>query len=282
MAVHGEHAQHLRVLRPLDAGNVVRGLGQAHFLGRALGEVEDVHRNLAVVFPGFGVLERVRIWVERAVDGHVELSHRGFVKFQVGQALPVARPKQRLVVPKFLFVHPVGGPVDDVVELAVCGHGGFFARGEVGDVDVVVPHESDFVSRGGELREALLASAEVGDRPCGGGRGHVVDVEVGEERVAVKPFAFGGQHHKTLVAAEFVAAEPEAGVFKRRHRCQQGVHGLARFVRPLHNACAEVGVAFLGGVVFAVGHGADAPHVFGPERAAGPNGFVAECGVLSK
>ena len=35
------------------------------------------------------------------------------------------------------------------------------------------------------------------------------------------------------------------------------------------------------GVVLAVGHGADAPHVFRAEGSTGPNGFVAEIGFLA-
>ena len=99
--------------------------------------------------------------------------------------------------------------------------------------------------------------------------------------MTVEPFAGCGQNHKAFVAAEFIPAKRLAGVAKGLHRCQQRVDHLARFVGPLDDARALLLVEFLRGVVLAVGHGANAPHVFRAEGSAGPDGFVAEIGLLA-
>ena len=282
MAVHGEHAQRRGIVGPLDPGDVVGVFGHGHGTTLVLRQVVDVNAHIAVFLSSLGVFEGVRVRVERAVNRHVEFPDVALVKLEVGQTRTVPVPKQPLVVAKFLFIHPVRGAVDDGVGHAIVGDLNFGARGEVGDEDVVLTHKRHFVSSRGELGEALLAKAEVGDwaRVFVGLK--VVHVEVRVERVAVKAFACGGEHHETFVAAEFVASKRLSSISKGPVGGQQGVHHAACLVRPLDDARADVVIVLLRGVVLAVGHGTDAPHVFRAKRSAGPNLLVAEVSVLSE
>src|SRR2546425_11858983 len=68
----------------------------------------------------------------------------------------VRAPAERVPQIELLLVHPVGGPVDDVVA-AVCGEAGLRAGGEIGHVDVVRAHEADHPAVGRELGEHLVA-----------------------------------------------------------------------------------------------------------------------------
>ena len=126
MAVHGEDAQHIGVVRPLDAWNVMCGFGDGHFMVLSVLHVVDVHRHVAVLLPCFGVLEGVGVGIKGPVHWHVELAHSRLVEAEVGQTFSIARPKKGFVVAKLLFVHPVGGAIDDSVHFPIGGHLHFF------------------------------------------------------------------------------------------------------------------------------------------------------------
>ncbi len=260
----------------------MRRFGNGHLSALALRQGVDVHRNVAVVLAGFGVLERVRLGIELAVHRHVKFTNLALVEFVIRQPRAVSVPEQALIVPKFLFVHPIGGAVDNGVGHSVVCDLGLVTCGQLGDENVVFPHEGHLVSCWRQLRKALLAFAEVSDGTGFACRLKVVHVKIRVKRMPVESFVGCGENDKALIAAEFVPSKRLAGIAKSLFGGQQSVDNVSTLVRPLHDARPHIVAVFLSGVMLPIGHRPNSPNVFRSKRSGCPDFFVAEIRFLAE
>ena len=134
---------------PLYAGHVlVVVAADVEFEGLLRLKVIDEHIHHAVVLASLGVFVGVVFGIELAPHLHGVLLHLALVETVEGNTFAVGRPIKALGDGKLLFVHPVGGAVDNLVELAVEGHLGFFQRIEGHHIEVVVADKSHHLSIG--------------------------------------------------------------------------------------------------------------------------------------
>ena len=168
-AVHTHHGEGVGVLGPLHAGHVLVVLAaDVEFEGFLRFEVVDHDIDHRVVLAGFGIFVCIVFGIEFAPHLHGVLFHFAFVEAVESNLFAVGRPVETFGDGEFFFVDPVGGAVDDVVELAVEGDLCFFLRAEGHDEKVVVAHVGNHLSVGGEGGEPLFAFF-----------GEAVDVAVG-------------------------------------------------------------------------------------------------------
>ena len=85
-------------------------------------------------FSGFRVLVFIKFRVEVAVVGQVILLHLALVEPVPGDLFAVGRPEKGLREFELLFIDPVGGAVDDLVDLSVGGELRFDVRCSMFDV----------------------------------------------------------------------------------------------------------------------------------------------------
>ncbi len=233
--------------RPVEVGDVLVGVGTRVDARAAVGvDVVDPELHLGVGVARLRVFESIGLVVERAVEAHhFEQGHAALVEAQVGDAAAVGREGVGLRESELLLVHPVGGAVDDLVPLAVGGHAAQLLAARVIEVEVVLVRGGDPAAVGRERGVARRLElphhgqhGPLGGQEVGGGVGVAVD-----GRGAYR------EEHRLLVGREEVVVDAEVA----RNHGQQRASGVV--VAP------HVG-AFEYGVVFAVGHRADALHGF--------------------
>ena len=235
--------------RVADAGNVLVGLSSrvdAVFPARR--EVGDPELDGGVLLPGLGVFERVGLVVELAVEAHhLHQRHFRFVEAQEGQLPSVGRESVGARRAELLLVDPVRRAVDDCVPRPVVGDALRFARSDVPDVEVVAVGVGDLPPvgrKGGVARRFGLLK----NRPYAAVGEQVVLRRVG---VAVDRRAARGDQDHPLVGREGVVGNREVRRGRGEQRYAFGGRGVG---------IAPDVVVLERGVVFAVGHRADALH----------------------
>ena len=212
VAVHRIEDDAACVGRRLDAGDVSISIQRQIVLLRAtIVEVIDPSRDLGVV------LSRLRILI--AILARIDLIllvgriHAGKYLERIGlhATLVVADPAQRAAVcapcdgvveSKLLLVHPVGDTVDDLVELAIGRD--LALRRAIGNEDVVLSHEGDFLTIRREGRDLLgsvlreLAKLLALD---------VIDIEVGSIGATVDSPVVGLDEQMLSVVGHLVAVK---------------------------------------------------------------------------
>ena len=178
---------------------------------------------------------------------------------------------------EFLFVDPVGGAVDYLVQLAVGGDGVLLERGEVHPVEVVVAHKGHLRAVGTQGGQALLTVvAYLGE----GLLLDVIDVVVAHAAVAVERLEARAEQNLLLVGTHLVALERGEGL---DFLLLVGTAEEADVLHLLTGQVAILGDANAGHreVVLAVGHRTDAADAAGREGTLGPNVLQRDIVILS-
>ena len=236
---------------PADTGNVLVGhAARVDALPCPGRKVADPHFDRRISLPGLGVFERVGLVVEFAVEAHhLHQGHFRFVEAQVGDAAAVGREGIGLRKAELLLVDPVRGAVDDRVPRSVVGDAArALARGIV-DIEVVAVGIGDQLAVGRERGVARgFGLAEYGHQTVARGQEIIGRVGMAVDRPGAR-----GDEYLPFVGREGVVRDDEVG---RR----LGEHLLALPRRGV--AVTDDVVAFEDGIVFAVGHRADAADGF--------------------
>ncbi len=122
----------------------------------AVGDPDDPETDPRVVGAGLRIADGLEGGIELRLVDEVERRNGALIETPECDAPAVGAPAQPIGEAQFLFVDPVGGPVDDVGTPVGC-EGMLLAAGEIRDVDVMVANESDAPSVGRELGVALVA-----------------------------------------------------------------------------------------------------------------------------
>ena len=188
---HTHQSKNLGVLSPLDAGHILVVLtADIEFEGLLGFEVIDEDIYHAVVLTSLGVFVSVILWIEFAPHLHGVLFYLALVETIEGDALAVGRPVKAFGDGKFLFIHPVGGTVDDFVHFAIEGNLRFLEGVEGHIVKVIVADIGHHLAVGREGGEALLARLR---DALDASVGHITYIIAADTTVTVDGFEFGAQ-----------------------------------------------------------------------------------------
>ena len=135
---HGDAA----FVRPVHAEQIIlpRIARNLHPLRLSAGDADDshAHRRILGARLRVGKLHQFRIERFRVVDDGVLLD-AAFIQLPERDVLSVRRPAERIAQIEFLFVHPVGSPVDQGLR-TIRSQGADGARGDVLHIEIVRPH----------------------------------------------------------------------------------------------------------------------------------------------
>ena len=268
--VHTHKSQNVGIFGPLHTRQVLVVLAtrfQTH--GRAVLEAVYVDINHRVVLAGLGILVVVIVGIETAPSLHRELAHTAFVEAVIGDALRVGAPVEALRDGKLLFIHPVGGAVDNGVHTTVRGDLMLFLRVKIHVEQIVVAHVGHLGAIGRERRQALFAFvAYFGE----GAIGYIIYIVVRHTAVAIDRFETTAEKYLLFVGREFIVLDwgQRFGFLGHCRTSERTYHTLtfASFVRILFDSGARQHT-----VVFAVLHRADALYATRREGTLGPNIF---------
>jgi len=144
---------------PLEPRDVLVGFAAEVDLAHGTAvEVVNEHRHQGVVLAGFGVLELIGLRVQVSPVRQLPFLHPAFVEAEESDVFPVWRPLKALDDGKLLLVYPIGGSVDDAVDLPVLCHLPLLSRFKISDEKVVPAYEPDLAAVGRKGCQLLFPS----------------------------------------------------------------------------------------------------------------------------
>jgi len=184
-----------------------------------------VDGNLRVLFARLGVFELIVPGIKVPVVLHVPFLHVALIELEESDAVSVRGPVEPFGEGELFLVDPVGGPVDDLVHLPICGDRSLLPTLQILYIDVVLPDEGHLGSIGGEMGQPLLAFGRVAQR----GqflRSDIVDVGIGFSGAAINGLFFALDQEFLFVRAELVLVQGNGFFFSLRDQFRSFKNGL--------------------------------------------------------